>query len=471
MVSILESEEEPSEIVSSSYYVNDRGQSFRVERPNNGPMTRSRRIARFLSRYAWYHPERHNKNVCLDKGWSYYENAVLPRRYFDNVENDPYEKATPGTQDRPTALYPLCTPLDEMADFGIGVGMYFATLRALIVISLIVGCVHIPLMLFYMDGNYKNGDSTGNTLYFREPDILLPIIPFLRLSALCQSTEFVPCPTCNAKDWEESVDKYVTIPDINEIQRVFVERTLCTPDYRYGWVSLGAIVTAMLLFALLGIYQGKIEVRFDENEQTAQDYSIFVTNVPSHVYSAQSYRSYFEKLTNKKVTCVSIALDNDKLLLALTARRKLYRRLQWLRNENDREFHKQKVSSLQNSKGLGWLEAFQERRIIAKITEVEENLDSLLEMEYKVVGAYVTFEQEAGQRRALEALSGGVWEELGLPRSLDGKLSNHDIRWQQNLARNGIPKFYGKTLYCSESPEPSSVIWAGIGTKFLVSNN
>ena len=52
-------------------------------------------------------------------------------------------------------LYPVGkTPIYDMADFGLGVGYYFTTLRFLAIVSMIAGCLSIPNMLYFDSKDY-----------------------------------------------------------------------------------------------------------------------------------------------------------------------------------------------------------------------------------------------------------------------------------------------------------------------------
>ena len=113
--------------------------------------TLSRRIATYLSDFQWYNPSIKLEDIdqvtaatqdeegkedtvtkvsppSLKVAWEYFEHQILPRRLADgsssvNVNSAKYSRAEPGTQEVKTKLYPVWdTPLDDMGDFGIGVG-------------------------------------------------------------------------------------------------------------------------------------------------------------------------------------------------------------------------------------------------------------------------------------------------------------------------------------------------------------
>ena len=59
--------------------------------------------------------------------------------------NKQLDRAEPGEADRPTRLYhPFFTPYKQLGDFGLGIGLYFASIRGLTVLVLLAGLIHIP---------------------------------------------------------------------------------------------------------------------------------------------------------------------------------------------------------------------------------------------------------------------------------------------------------------------------------------
>lgn len=78
--------------------------------------------------------------------------------------------------------------------------------------------------------------------------------------------------------------------------------------------QLGAVnyITVVLLFiatAALGEYLRRQEVQFDEDEQTAQDYSVRITNPPTDATDPDEWRRFFmERCDGAQVTVRSLAL-------------------------------------------------------------------------------------------------------------------------------------------------------------------
>ena len=98
----------------------------------------------------------------LEKAWAYFEHVTL-HRYLDHssathtTKNDDQKNAyaeigkpssmedtndvaEPGENQYPTKLYsPLWTPMNQIGDFGLGVGLYFTTLRSIMILAFMAG--------------------------------------------------------------------------------------------------------------------------------------------------------------------------------------------------------------------------------------------------------------------------------------------------------------------------------------------
>jgi hypothetical protein len=138
-------------------------------------MTYGRLVARSLSKFRWYNPhiadfrERIDAGAgvevidvippSLDSAWAYFEHYTLPRHLLlqksptlasgrsnlrrwtePEKDKDVLIRAKYGERDVPTKLYDVInTPESEFSDFGVGIGIYFWSLRWLAVIMLVAG--------------------------------------------------------------------------------------------------------------------------------------------------------------------------------------------------------------------------------------------------------------------------------------------------------------------------------------------
>eukprot|EP00978_Attheya_sp_CCMP212_P011031 scaffold26928_cov46-Attheya_sp.AAC.1 len=149
----------------------------------------------------------------LEKAWAYFEHVTLPRHIVYPKDEQPgreqksmgrrivrklfykankkLDRAEPGECHVPSKLYsPIFTPLKQMGDFGLGIGLYFTTLRALTILTLVAGLVNIPNLIYFQSDEYSDS----------QPGVTI----FLKGSAICTNTVWVPCPDCNPDDFENS---------------------------------------------------------------------------------------------------------------------------------------------------------------------------------------------------------------------------------------------------------------------------
>jgi|AntRauTorckE5430_2_1112549.scaffolds.fasta_scaffold05990_3 hypothetical protein len=185
-------------------------------------MTYGRRIALCLSKkYAWYNPQLKQKKgtktetvnqekddmgvtpvveenglsttalkASIEDAWAYFEHSTLPRhKCIPKNEPEPvaedmkirkpsslhsftklskkvfkgeqkFDISVPGEDKYETEFYhPVTTPLNQMGDFGLGVGLYFSTLRAMTVLMLLAGLMNIPNFLYFGSDEYSNSQE------------------------------------------------------------------------------------------------------------------------------------------------------------------------------------------------------------------------------------------------------------------------------------------------------------------------
>lgn len=124
----------------------------------------------------------------LEKAWAYFEHFALSRYVIEEDNPDPNDRkrAEPGEHQVPTRLYsPWKLPHAQLGDFGIGIGLYFSTLRLIFFLTLFSGLVSIANIHFFASPSYQSPANRDS--------IKLHLI---RGSAVCAQNEWVPCPTC-----------------------------------------------------------------------------------------------------------------------------------------------------------------------------------------------------------------------------------------------------------------------------------
>ena len=249
-------------------------------------MTWGRRIGLYLMHRKWYNPHAENIKAIrsesetrsflqearppkrtreelpsLEKAWAYFEHFALPRYLLDEKSRESGElsRAEPGEAEYPTKLYdPACTPLSQMGDFGLGIGLYFSTLRAITVLTFLCGLLNIPNFMYFSGPIYSNGQPGVTNL--------------LKGSAICTEEVWVPCVNCSEHNFTFSKQRFGTAITPNGDTLNFAIRNDCDgATFQQGMINYGTLLLVLVGIFVINAYQKKKEVEFDEDEQTAQD--------------------------------------------------------------------------------------------------------------------------------------------------------------------------------------------------------
>ena len=312
-------------------------------------MTYARRLSRWLSRYAWYYPVENRpprEAVSLDKGWEYFEHVTLARHFYNENENNPnetskeilLEKAEPGEHTKPTRLYGVCsTPALQLGDFGIGIGIYFDTTRRLAVIVFIAGLLSMYNLWYYAGPDYSDYQSSVTDYASGSGDDSdgSPDYKYYLLlgSAICDTTFWAPCTTaeCTESKWSDdgsgAEDRFAT--DASGALKFALRNDCLGAEYEQGMTQFGIIVFLAVMLQIMSIQQSKTEVALDEDQQTAQDYSVVVDGCPPDAVDPDEWKDFFEDVSDGKVTVVTVAINNAELLDTLVQHKLMKQELKY----------------------------------------------------------------------------------------------------------------------------------------------
>ena len=128
---------------------------------------------------------------------------------------------------------------------------------------------------------------------------------------------------CTTDDFE---DKRLAVSNDNV---TFALKNNCDgATIEQGMINYATLILMILGIIILNIYMKKSEVAFDEDEQTAQDYSVVIHNPPGDATDPDEWRKFFLDAFDARVTACTIAVDNDLLVRALVERREILRQVE-----------------------------------------------------------------------------------------------------------------------------------------------
>uniref|UniRef100_A0A7S3QEB8 CSC1/OSCA1-like cytosolic domain-containing protein n=1 Tax=Chaetoceros debilis TaxID=122233 RepID=A0A7S3QEB8_9STRA len=398
-----------------------------------------------------------SKNApSLDKAWEYFEHQILPRRLVKDKTDSclgKYDRAEVGEHIKKTKLYPVwSTPIDDMADFGVGVVLHFSTIRFLAILCFVAACINIPNMVFFASEEY--GSKVRGNIESKSDWYLIG-------SALCLNTQWEACPTCTEEPWEG--DTWQTFPRAEDrlatglkdgMEVKFIKRNLCDMNgtsLMYGILTISSLVIVSIAF-YYWIYSQKKRIRlYDDAEHSSADYTIEIKNPPKieSSLSPDVWKQWFETTFDElEVAGCTIALDNEKLVNAVAKRRSLILQLQnELENPEDFDIDNMESYVNQLEKVPKWKKilcfATSPDDIVKAIIKETEYVAELASKDYGVASVFLTFQTQGQQRMVLD--------ELLVPTFFSSRKLN-DEKYM----------YEGKILKVCEPAEPSDIRWGDL---------
>jgi hypothetical protein len=299
------------------------------------------------------------KDIILDTdmAWEMLRTTV-PRRVLDLKKGaggnqvSAYRLAQDGEHISPeTGLaaenYQFQADSQELDEFGIGIGLYFRTLKQFGVIFLILGLVNI--LAAYENAKY-NPDNTD------------PLLEGSVYGATFESLKF---------------DRQVTADML--------------------------IVIFLLIFT---IYMTRVEddliEQIDEGQQTTQDYAIWVKNPSPTLDSPEEYYNFFSKFG--EVCYITIAKNNGDLIDALAERKSCHEKIKDLEDAGitDDMLTKDWARSLCISAGF----AVGLEQLKSRVNELTTIIEAKRKQNYAPWRVFVVFNREEDQVYCKDCLSG-----------------------------------------------------------------
>lgn len=473
-----------------------RNQLEAAHKVDHDPMTISRRIAIHLARnYKWYNPrlgeqdgdttdddapapaptdndlrepllltnesessgEREDVKGDIEKAWWYYEHITLPRYLTNSVDEKriKYDIAQPGEVEHDTRMYsPLTTPIDSMGDFGIGVGLYFATLKACTILLVLAGLMNISNLIFFAGSEYSGGQKNVRW--------------FLKGSAVCTQHQWVPCQNCagNVRLPKDELIRLQTGTNENGAEILFALKNLCDGAIsEVGFVNFGTVFLVILGVLAMSVYLNRKQVTFDLDEQTAQDYSICIHNPPADAYDPQEWRDFFHgnfaDCDEMHVTTCTVAVDNDDLLAYLGERREVIAKLKDALPHMNIRIREDNIDKLkaESNKILNDMhdilrplrKMFGVPALCKKLEDLNDKIVEAAQKDHAVTSVFIMFETEKAQRYVLK--------KLVVPKVHVHNNNTDAVPDPRHVFRNNL------VLDVTESEEPSTIRWKELHLK------
>lgn len=207
----------------------------------------------------WYNPRagsNDDSDPSLEKAYAYYEHITLPRHFSgDEVADHVYHRAEPGESTEKTDLFnPFTTPASAFIEWGIGVDLYFSSLRSLSALLFMAGLINIPAIMYYSSTEYSpDGHEDLDSLT-------------LKGSAVCTTYDWVVCADCKQSDFNDDTNERSRFA-VTDDRTTIVQHSLCNgvvvETVIPNWLTLLFITAVMIL---LSHYWRAREVRFDEDK-------------------------------------------------------------------------------------------------------------------------------------------------------------------------------------------------------------
>ena len=272
---------------------------------------------------------------------------------------------------------------------------------------LFAGLLSLQNMVYFYSDEYSDG----------QPGVEV----FVKGSAICTRTEFVPCPDCSPRDFSE--DRFAAFFDIQSREILtFVLKNRCDgARVQQGMINLASVIFMAIGVLFVHLYMSRQALLFDKEEHTAHHYSIRIKNPPHNARDPEEWRKFFrESFDGARATVVTIVLENDELVQAARKRRECRRKIE-LEVEPGTSMSEANLAKLSEriEKSRGCF-----RRLLAKYwpfwpggpgvpemyKEMNGHNEKVLELtkrQYPVSNVFVSFETEKERKEVFEKLAVG----------------------------------------------------------------
>jgi hypothetical protein len=196
----------------------------------------------------------------------------LPRHFSGGAGGADHvlRRAEPG-ETEPTELFNfLTTPSSAFIEWGIGVDLYFSSLRLMAIAVLIAGIINIPNIMFYASTEYSPTTqqefySSPQEEYYSNSTSTSSLLSFSLIgSAVCTTIKWAACPTCTPDDFDFEQRFRVGVADDGT---VLVLRNGCNGgNLQQGTINMLSLIFLSVYMVLMALYLRHRAIRFDEDK-------------------------------------------------------------------------------------------------------------------------------------------------------------------------------------------------------------
>lgn len=180
---------------------------------------------------------------------------TLPRRYVGEQNAEHVQRRAEPGETEPTELFsPWSTPSSAFIEWGVGIDLYFSTLRMMSFVLFVAGLINLPNIIFYSGNNYSPQGRTG-------------VSWTLDTSAVCSSGEWVVCTDCSDDQFQNSGEEQDRFRFALDGTTILVLRNDCNGgQLPQGLVNFATGVFLFIMISLISLYLLAREIRSDEDK-------------------------------------------------------------------------------------------------------------------------------------------------------------------------------------------------------------
>ena len=310
-------------------------------------------------------------------------------------------------------------------------------------------------------------------------------------SAICDDAKWVACPSCQPNNtnlilkelWSASRIVPVISSSTDETLYFARKNTCGDNDEKFPFYQVIISSISCIFFAVsfyrLAQYQHFLSVKFDERNATSTDFSIEIKNPPKDAIDPEEWKTFLQSVAhqqistnpyslgvekaeptylNTHVTCITIAIDNNRLIDALIQRRLLKKaaieNMDSSTHKTFGDYYNDALLMRENNKLNIYIPKIL-HKTLNQYAELNKTIEILITKKYNASRVFATFETEIGQRAVLTALSAS-------------KISTSFNKQSAKNKNNFL--FRGKNLLNAHEPmEPLTVYWNNLGISRAVS--